>query len=513
MEQLMNKLQQLIYNEGERLIPYISHDEAELIRHRSSYAFFYNVISSDLQNPKFTKSDAVSIVDLGFGCGYGCALLSSLPNSSILGVDIGTECEIFAKQYYSRKNVDYLIDDLAHFIPEMTSYDYVVSRGVLEHVPNGLKLIDDIKFKRRVMIDVPFNEVPGNEHHVITGIKEEAFKHLKNYEIFYEDLEGNIYNTEPTNTRANMIMVVISDPSLPKVNTFFNFPLQAVKENNLEKLSQDIAQGREFYYDSPTKLLLAAELAIKETDVVLDIGCGIRPINYFKPKLHLLVEPCKEYVDILSYRSQGDKNTIIFQQNALESLNVLADCSVDSIFLLDVIEHIEKNEGLKIIQECERVARQQIIIFTPLGYMPQDVAHGEKDGWGLNGGNFQKHLSGWEPQDFNKNWSFHICKQFHFIDANDKPLEKSYGAFFAICNFERKSISVPNQLSESRIPILTALDAEKYYHNNMSLSAENNALRLNINELNKNWQNSYNSLLNSRSLKASRFVKKILSIF
>src|SRR5262245_42077755 len=104
----MNKLEKLIYNDGERLVPYVSHDDAELVRHRSSYAFFHSVISSDLKSHPI-ENTPVGVADLGFGSGYGCALLSTLPGSIITGVDSGRECEIFARQYYIRSNVNYVI--------------------------------------------------------------------------------------------------------------------------------------------------------------------------------------------------------------------------------------------------------------------------------------------------------------------------------------------------------------------------------------------------------------------
>ena len=53
------------------------------------------------------------------------------------------------------------------------------------------------------------------------------------------------------------------------------------------------------YFDSPAELLSAVEKAVKETEVVLDIGCGIVPMNYFRPKLHLMVEPWQEYLSLI----------------------------------------------------------------------------------------------------------------------------------------------------------------------------------------------------------------------
>lgn len=494
----MNRLQQLIYNDGERLVPYVSHGEGELVRHRSSYAFFHSVIASDLVSHPPAGAQ-MRVADLGFGSGYGCALLSSLPGSLITGVDIGPECEIFARQYYARANVQYEIKDLARFIPEAEPFDYVVSRGVLEHVPEGLTLVKQIKAQRRVMIDVPYDEAPGNEYHVLTGIKEDTFADLENCEFFYEDLEGRIFDAANKPEKSNMIMVVISSPELPKVSGLLRFPLQPVRDTKLEVLSGITATGSRHYFDSAVELLAAVEKLVRETEVVLDIGCGIAPMNYFRPKLHLLVEPWKEYADILAYRHSGDKSVIIIHAGALEALRQLADNSVDSIFMLDVIEHLEKEQGFQAITECERVAREQVVIFTPLGFMPQHMESSEADGWGLGGSAVQEHRSGWEPEDFSAAWSFYICENFHGVDFKGEPLEQPYGAFYAMRNFERQTIPAPEKMPEYRRPLPSEIEAQRLQAELLQCKMANDALR-----------NEYQAILNSRGMRMVRGVKKIL---
>jgi hypothetical protein len=495
----MNELQKLIYNDGERLVPYVSHGENELIRHRSSYAFFHSVIASDLQaNPKLGSE--VSIADLGFGSGYGCALLSSLPSSQITGIDIGSECELFARKYYGRSNIDYLIKDLTKFIPEAESFDYVVSRGVLEHVPDGLNLVKNIKFQRRVMIDVPYDEALGNEHHVLTGIKEDSFTDLKDCEFFYEDLEGRIFNAGNKPEKANMIMVVISAPDLPKIGSLFQFPIEPVRDTKLEVLGGVIDAGRRYYFEKADELLSAVEKTVRETEVVVDIGCGIVPMNYFRPKLHLMVEPWKEYSDILAYRHSGDKSVIIIRTGALEALCQLADNSVDSIFLLDVIEHLEKEVGRQVIIESERVAREQIVIFTPLGFMPQHMESNQADGWGLGGSTVQEHRSGWEPEDFSAAWSFYICEGFHGVDFKGERLDKPYGAFYAVRNFDSKTIQLPQKMSDVRRPLPSEVEVQK-------ITVECERLRTIADE----YRDEYQKLLQTRGVRLIRWIRKLLS--
>ena len=131
---------------------------------------------------------------------------------------------------------------------------------------------------------------------------------------------------------------------------------------------------------------------IQQTRIALDIGCGIRPQTYIVPEVLICVEPYSEYIEILK-KTLAETSTLILPLNALEALNILPNHSVDSIFMIDVIEHMSKEDGLLVLEQCNRVAREQIIIYTPLGFMPQEV-HGKLDAWGLDGGSWQEHKSG-----------------------------------------------------------------------------------------------------------------------
>lgn len=190
------------------------------------------------------------------------------------------------------------------------------------------------------------------------------------------------------------------------------------------------------YFENPDDLEKFVREVVEPVNVVLDIGPGIYPINYFVPRLHILVEPHEEYVNILQVRLQDRTNFLILKGFALEVLRLLPDDSVDSVFLIDVIEHLEKPDGLQILAELDRVTRRQIVMFTPLGFMPQHVEIDKKDRWGFHGGDFQEHKSGWLPEDFPVEWKFFVCQNYHVQDDNGKPFDKPFGAFYAVKNFE-----------------------------------------------------------------------------
>ena len=173
---------------------------------------------------------------------------------------------------------------------------------------------------------------------------------------------------------------------------------------------------------------------VQEVDTVLDIGCGIRPQDFFKPKQHICCEPHAEYIDILKQKADQYPNMTFIQSTALQAVKGMRDKSVDSVFMLDVIEHLGKTDGRKLITECERIAKNQIIIFTPLGFVPQNVERKEIDAWGLHGGEWQVHKAGWLTTDFDDSWTVLACKEYHLTNDKGEPFIPPAGAFWAVKN-------------------------------------------------------------------------------
>ena len=181
-----------------------------------------------------------------------------------------------------------------------------------------------------------------------------------------------------------------------------------------------------------------ASKALENVEVVLDIGCGIYPQKLIQPRVHICFEPFLQYVEYLQekVKNEIDKTYVIVNGDWNDAVTKLAPKSVDTIILSDVIEHLKKEDGKRLLAESERIARRQIAIFTPLGFVPQDHPDG-KDAWGLNGGSWQKHLSGWNPEkDFDSEWVIIGSKHFHLENNKGEPLEKPWGAFWAIKTLE-----------------------------------------------------------------------------
>jgi hypothetical protein len=202
---------------------------------------------------------------------------------------------------------------------------------------------------------------------------------------------------------------------------------------------------REAFFDTLQSKLVNA-------NSILDVGCGIRPQTFSNPFIRIHVDAHQQYLDIV--RQANDNKIGLYNWNKFyinrtthDIIKYFPDKMVDSIFLIDVIEHLDKEHGKALIAKFEKIARNQIVLFTPLGFVEQHHEDG-KDAWGLDGGKWQEHKSGWLPEDFDDRWEMIICEDFHELDNMGKPRPEPVSAFFAIRNVGGGGQSVPGKIGK-----------------------------------------------------------------
>lgn len=182
------------------------------------------------------------------------------------------------------------------------------------------------------------------------------------------------------------------------------------------------------------ELFRAACSRMRAAHTVLDIGCGIRPQPFVDAAIHICCEPCEDYMHRLMVESSHEPKYVYLACDLARATGMFPPGSVDSVFLVDVLEHIDKEAALKSLRNVVCMARSQVMVFTPVGFMPQQVALDGHDPWGMAGGAWQEHRSSWQPEDFpaKDGWEVIACKDFHRTDAYGKPLEHPIGAMWAI---------------------------------------------------------------------------------
>ncbi len=194
--------------------------------------------------------------------------------------------------------------------------------------------------------------------------------------------------------------------------------------------------------------------SIIPTHIVLDVGAGIQPQAYFVPAVHIIIEPFLPYIETMQKEIPVQSRKVCLNGTWDKVMPLLPNKSVDTIFALDVIEHFEKSEGQKFLQEALRLARKQVVIFTPLGLYPQEYDENDlTDRWGMQGGYWQSHRSGWEPADFDNGWEIFACKEFHLVDQHEDHLQKPHGAFWAIKTFDITEAPLEERMILAEVPV------------------------------------------------------------
>lgn len=198
--------------------------------------------------------------------------------------------------------------------------------------------------------------------------------------------------------------------------------------------SQAATAGTAVSWVSAEDLLPTACAKLLDVHTVLDIGCGIHPQRLIAAPVHICCEPFWEYLHRVMVETAGDSRYVFLNATIDQATAVFPPGSVDTVFLVDVVEHLEKPVGTIAISQVMRIARRQVVVFTPVGFMPQHYEEGDEDQWGMQGGAWQEHRSAWTPEDFPAadGWQVVACRDFHRNDANGDPLPEPCGAMWAV---------------------------------------------------------------------------------
>ena len=194
-------------------------------------------------------------------------------------------------------------------------------------------------------------------------------------------------------------------------------------------------------YVSRYRALNVVSRKVKPAEIVLDLGPGICPQAFVKPRIHICIDAHRPYLERLNQKLRKNRRYVLINAKWDQVITMLPDKSVDTVFALDFIEHLEKAEGLKMLREAERVARRQIVVGTPQGFYPQSYEDPNKpDRWGMGGGYWQTHRSGWDFEDFGDRWDIVCCPDFLKLDEDGQPMEQPIGAIWAIRNLSMDSV-------------------------------------------------------------------------
>lgn len=149
---------------------------------------------------------------------------------------------------------------------------------------------------------------------------------------------------------------------------------------------------------------------IDDCNSLMDVGCAngnyLNWISDQRPKL----ETCgiDGYAPVLqSVRATKVIHGILPFSLEDKSFNK----SYDAVMCLDVVEHLHKVESIQMVKRFDNIARKKIVIFTPFGFLDNNVAIQEDKDWQP----WLFHKCGWYPEEFEAlGYETYVWKNFDY---------------------------------------------------------------------------------------------------
>ena len=156
-----------------------------------------------------------------------------------------------------------------------------------------------------------------------------------------------------------------------------------------------------------------------DSRTVLDVGCGVgTTLKEFCCPIKIGVDAHRPYLE----NAESGEPFIKLHFTAERLNEIFLPHSLDSVTLIDVIEHFEKGVAFNVLRQVEEIAAKKVIVFTPRGFFRQiDVDH-----YGLGGESYQRHRSGWEVEDFQKR-GYHVVIFSQFHNQDNLAFLQAYG--------------------------------------------------------------------------------------
>lgn len=155
---------------------------------------------------------------------------------------------------------------------------------------------------------------------------------------------------------------------------------------------------------------------------LLSLCCGIGlELEFLQTQDITAVDLAQQYLDEVKHRCPQAKTVL---SDALEYTKAQPDNSVDVISIIDGIEHMDKESGIELIKEMQRVSRKEILLFTPQGPGEDGYLKNEPhNAWGIEGADhFQTHKSGWTVEEL-KEYGFEILISAGELSQHGEPYQ------------------------------------------------------------------------------------------
>jgi len=204
-------------------------------------------------------------------------------------------------------------------------------------------------------------------------------------------------------------------------------------------------------------LVYCLKRELKGCRSVLDLGCGsYSPIKYCEIAYSVGVDAFEQYL-------RESKKRKIHNKYILKDITKVRfkPKSFDAVIMIDVLEHLEKEQGRRLLRKVEKWTRERVIVSTPNGYLPQKSADGNP---------FQAHRSGWTVGEIKKlGYEAYGMAGWKFLRRENIPRKANQrGDFFSTIRFRPKLFwLVVSELTQAITYYFPKLAFEAFYVKNL----------------------------------------------
>ena len=147
---------------------------------------------------------------------------------------------------------------------------------------------------------------------------------------------------------------------------------------------------------------------IPEDITILDVACGLSlRSKYIPAKARVGVDIYEEYFKHI----ESDVPYTIVKGDVRILTTLFPSKSFDVVIALDIVEHLDKEDAISMLAQCEQIARIAVIVETPEGFVPQDI-----DILGYGGDTWQTHRSAWLLDDFTERGYSAFTRDYKMTD-------------------------------------------------------------------------------------------------
>ena len=155
---------------------------------------------------------------------------------------------------------------------------------------------------------------------------------------------------------------------------------------------------------------------IPKDSTVLDLGCG-RGNPFIGSNFSLLVG-----VDLFKKKFHMPEHDLVLYYDIKNIDSLVSENSFDTIVLIDTIEHLKKEEGIKLLKDCEKIGKKKVIVFTPNIWTENQEPTRNSEMWSYKNP-YNLHKSLWKIKDFTDlGYSIIPCQKEYILA--EKRLDK-----------------------------------------------------------------------------------------